>query len=104
MQVMEAKEYKQLAIAITGVIIILFSTMQQPMFCPIHLYTLVIILNETESYQQLLPPHEDTIVANVSPEYLPDNALLNVKVLVRNTFSNIFYETGPTKLCKYIFC
>ena len=74
--------------------------MQPPVYCPTHIYTLVVMLNETESYQQLFTPSDSIIVANVSPDYLQDNTLLNLKVLVGNTFSDNFYESGITNLCK----
>ena len=65
--------------------------MQPPtIHCP-HIYTLV-TLNVSVSYQQLFLQTESTIVANVTPDNLQDNALLNFKVQVRNFPSEIFKE------------
>ena len=74
--------------------------MQLPTYqCSTHIYTLIIMLNETELYQQLFTLTDGTIVA---PEYLQDNSLLSLKVLVGNIFNDTFYETGATEICKYI--
>ena len=78
--------------------------MQPPtIHCPSHIYTLVVTLNESMSYQQLFLQTESTIVANVTRDDLQDNALLNFKVQVRNSLSEIFEETHITNFCKFSF-
>ena len=79
---------------------IMFSIMQLPTSCLTYVYTLVITLNETESYQQQFTSSESSIIANVTSDYLQDNALLSFKVLIGNTFNDMFYKTSVTKLCK----
>ena len=79
---------------------IMFSIMQLPTSCRTYAYTLVIILNETESYQQQFTSSESSIIANVTSDYLQDNTLLSFKVLIGNTFNDTFYKTSVTKLCK----
>ena len=80
---------------------IMFSIMQLPTSCrTYYVYTLVITLNETESYQQQFTSSESSIIANVTSDYLQDNALLSFKVLIGNTFNDTFYKTSVTKLCK----
>ena len=81
---------------------IMFSIMQLPTSCRTYVYTLVITLNETESYQQQFTSSESSIIANVTSDYLQDNALLSFKVLIGNTFNDTFYETSVTKLCKLV--
>ena len=78
-----------------------FFIMQLPTSChTYYVYTLVITLNETESYQQQFTSSESNIIANVTSDFLQDNALLGFKVLIGNTFNDTFYETSVTKLCK----
>ena len=78
--------------------------MQPPtVHCPSHIYTLVVILNESVSCQQLFLQAESTMVANVTPDNLQDNVLLNFKIQVRNSLSETFEETHITNFCKFSF-
>ena len=77
-------------------------SMQLTTYCPTHIYTLIIasgLSNESESYQQLFTPTDSTMVVSVTSRNLQDNAGLIFKVLVRNSLSETFYETGATTLC-----
>ena len=50
--------------------------MQPPtVHCPSHIYTLVVTLNESVSYQLLFLQTESTMVANVTRDNLQENAL-----------------------------
>ena len=71
--------------------------------CPSHIYTLVVTLNESVSYQQLFLQTESTMVANVTRDYLQENALLFFKIQVRNSLSEIFKETHIMNFCKFSF-
>ena len=81
---------------------ILVCSMQLTTYCPTHIYTLIIVSglsNESESHQQQFTPTDSMMVASVTSRNLQDNAGLIFMVLVRNSLSETFYETGATTLC-----
>ena len=76
--------------------------MQPPTYCPAHVYTLIIsgLSNKTEPYQRLFTPSESVIAASAAPDNFEDNARLTFKVLLKNSLSETYDETGATIFCK----